>query len=259
MENRDLKDVFKTVKEKKRKEKIERLIIYLSGILLTLVFVAIGLNFFSGKADKEISQPDVKIVKDINQPVSSPVIPRDTPVGNVDTGGTDTRPKTVQESQKVESNTAQGIKDESQTKLAPEKSQPPSEPVSKNQGLIKEKEAKVNTDESQIKNQSKKEIQKKQEQKTVVSKEIVKDGQIKEKEDKKDILSMLTSGYYSIQTGAFSTKEKALEEKSKYKNAFILEENGLYKVLVGKFATDKEAKEFKSSNNIDGFVKRIKD
>jgi len=69
--------------------------------------------------------------------------------------------------------------------------------------------------------------------------------------------SLISSGGFSIQVGAFSTREKAEIEKAKYPNAYIIEENGLHKVLVGRFKTEKEARDYQREHDIKGFIKRV--
>lgn len=250
MENKDLKDVFKTVKEKRRKEKMERILVYLSGVLLALVFVAVGLNFFS-KQDKTVSEPDVKIVKDINQPVSAPVIqPSELP-----------QPQHAQKEEvnipsKEELQQTQPVKQGVVKQQEPE----PEEKISPQKLLESDK------NKQEIKKQEKKEaIQKQKEdkleykaQKPAKVHQDIQNSENSTSKDKEIVLSTISSGFFSIQVGAFSTREKAMQEKSKYSNAFIIEEGGLHKVLVGRFETDREAREYKNKHNIDGFVKRIR-
>ncbi|HEV09062.1 MAG TPA: SPOR domain-containing protein, partial [Sulfurihydrogenibium azorense] len=65
MEDKDLKSAVKQLKKKKKRETLERIIIFLSGLLLTLVFIAVGLNYYS-KSDKTVSEPQVKVVAEAN-------------------------------------------------------------------------------------------------------------------------------------------------------------------------------------------------
>ncbi|MEZ0324016.1 MAG: SPOR domain-containing protein [Hydrogenothermaceae bacterium] len=303
MENRDLKDVFKTVKEKKKKEKIERLLIYMSGILLTLVFVAIGLNFFSGKDKNQVSEPDIKIVKDINQPSAPPQIPAEEKLQEVKIPQSNQNSQTIQQPQTVNqpqvinqpenqkpiqtTKPTQNISNlqQVQNNNPPVKSQPKKEETVKQKTEPKEPKPATIKETKEVNTQPKKE--EKSESKYQVAKEeksqskkeeTHKDKKVakatestettkkpepinkktqKQTESKNEVLSLVTSGYFSIQTGAFSSRERALAEKSKYKDAFIIEENGLYKVLVGKFKSDKEAREYRAENNIPGFIKRI--
>lgn len=265
MENRDLKDVFRVVKEKRRKEKIERLLLYLSGLLLALIFTAVGLNFFS-QQDKTISEPDVKVVKDINQPISNPSLPQeelpkpqDIPpqVNPPQTAQEVVVPKSTQTSQTPPSKSAVSIQTNNQELTVPK----PEEKKTRDTKLSQESRT---TEATTTKQEENKQIKQKTESNKVENNKplVSQKEQIKERPkqpEKEDIVSKLTSGYFSIQVGAFSTKEKALQEKSKYPNAFIIEEGGLHKVLVGKFSNDKEAREYKIKNDIDGFIKRLRD
>lgn len=282
MENRDLKDVFKTVKEKKRKEKIERLLIYMSGILLTLVFIAIGLNFFSGTDKNQVSEPDIKIVKDINQPSAPPQIPKEETLQEVKIPQQENQPQAVNQpdSQKEDQKPIQTTQptqnlNKPQQVQTSDKEQTPTNHIQndtssvesqpKKEETIKQKPESKPTTVKEEKTQIKKEeihrdknVAKVTESTEMTKKtEHTKEKTQKQTESKNEVLSLITSGYFSIQTGAFSTKEKALVEKSKYKDAFVIEENGLYKVLVGKFKSDKEAREYRAQNNIPGFIKRI--
>lgn len=271
MENKDLKDVFRAVKEKKRKEKMERLLVYLSGILLALVFVAVGLNFFS-KQDKTVSEPDVKIVKDINQPVSTPVVPpSQTPqpilaeksdsMQEVKIPSKEEQPKNIQQETIKPEEPKQEYKEEkNQNQQKPAEIQKSEQKITKSE----QKESKQPKEELSKHTQQKEKVAQEQKQEQKPNKPIKTDQNIKKPEEtaqknKENPLSAVSSGFFSIQVGAFSTREKAMQETSRYTNAFIIEEGGLYKVLVGRFETDREAREYKNKNNIDGFIKRLRE
>lgn len=278
MENRDLKDVFKTVKEKKKKERIERVLIYMSGLLLILIFLAIGLNFFSTE-DKTISEPQVKLVKEINQPVATPSVPTEQPLPPPEKP-TPLPPEDLQQVQipKQEDKKQPEVKTQDTLKQVDVK------PLEEKK--IQETKVQTKPKETELKSEEEKKVQKRTPQKTQevepndkpevktqtakLSKSVDQkqtSQKTKEEEqptetkftDKDNIISKVSSGYFSIQIGAFSTREKAVQEKSRYQNAYIIEEGGLYKVLVGKFSSDKEAREYKINNNIDGFIKRLKE
>lgn len=236
MENRDLKDVFKTVREKKKREKMEKLLLYLAGVLLVLIFVAIGLNIFP-KDGRPISEPEVKIVKDINQPVATPQIPTQQQQQNKPV--LENQPQEVKLPEK--DNTLEGSNTDNKNQHTEEKLT--EKPKEKEQSKISHNEK-----------PQEKEKDSKQSKDKIISQE-----KGNKKDDSKSIVSMIRSGFFSIQVGAFSTKEKAMTEKSKYPQAFIVEEEGLYKVLVGRFETDKEAREYKNAKGIDGFIKRLRD
>ena len=60
--DQDLKDTIKKLEEAKSKqEKIERVIILLSGLLIVIIFSIIGINVYSDK-EETISEPEINIV-----------------------------------------------------------------------------------------------------------------------------------------------------------------------------------------------------
>ncbi|MGC9120237.1 MAG: SPOR domain-containing protein [Sulfurihydrogenibium sp.] len=269
MEDKDLKSAIKQIKEKKKRETLERIIIFLSGLLLTLVFIAVGLNYYS-KSDKTVSEPQVKVVAEANKPPTPPP------------------PAAIQTTPPVENNQPQqpaqqetSLEPENQQKEEVKKSENmPSQPQPTQKVEQTKKEPEKQPEKQQIVSQSKsesekhvekqkethKETVKKEPEKTTVAKTIEAKKETKQeqkansKNDEnitKEIVEKIKSGYFSIQVGAFSTREKAEVERSKYSNAFIIEEGGLHKVLVGKFPTEKEAREYQKQHDIKGFIKRV--
>jgi cell division septation protein DedD len=60
--DQDLKDTIKKLEEAKTKqEKIEKIIIILSGLLIIVIFSVIGINIYSGK-NETISEPEIDII-----------------------------------------------------------------------------------------------------------------------------------------------------------------------------------------------------
>ncbi|WP_457634595.1 SPOR domain-containing protein [Persephonella sp.] len=60
--DQDLKDTIKKLEEAKSKqEKIERIIILLSGLLIIIIFSIIGINIYSNK-EETVSEPEINIV-----------------------------------------------------------------------------------------------------------------------------------------------------------------------------------------------------
>jgi len=60
--DQDLKDALKKLEEaKNRQERIERIIILLSGLLIIVIFSIIGINIYSGK-EETVSEPEVNII-----------------------------------------------------------------------------------------------------------------------------------------------------------------------------------------------------
>ncbi|WP_028951062.1 SPOR domain-containing protein [Sulfurihydrogenibium subterraneum] len=272
MEDRDLKSAVKQIKQKKKKETLERLIIFLSGLLITLVFIAIGLNFYS-KSNQTVSEPQVKIASEAVKPTTPPQpqsLQTTPPVEQQQNKPTETNQvQPSQEKQQVETQPPQP-KQETAEKLSQKEVKEPvkQEPKDQSKAVQKvEKETKKENKEN-VKQESKpsnKPVEniekqpKKEEKQTVAMKQEnqVKSPSKKEDSTAKEIIEKIKSGYFSIQVGAFSTREKAEIEKVKYPNAYIIEEGGLHKVLVGKFQTEKEARDYQKESGIKGFIKRL--
>jgi cell division protein FtsN len=267
MEDRDLKAAVQQIKKKRKKEMMERLIIFLSGLLITLVFIALGLNYYS-KSEKTISEPDIKVATNLEKPATPPqqiqAQPRPTQPPQQPTA----EPKLPQPEQEEQLT--------GQSKLKPEETKKPAqdkEPAREQLAKEQPKEEKPKPSEKQpektksVEKQqtAEKQIEKPKQQEKPISKEQAKEEKPKQHEepkenknvDSKETTSLISSGGFSIQVGAFSTREKAEIEKAKYPNAYIIEENGLYKVLVGKFGTEKEARDYQIEHDIKGFIKRV--
>ncbi|WP_297889407.1 SPOR domain-containing protein [Sulfurihydrogenibium sp.] len=277
MEDRDLKSAVRQIKEKKKRETLERLIIFLSGLLITLVFIAIGLNFYTS-SDKTISEPQVKVLSEVNKPPAPPQPqqlqttppvqsePLQQPTINQPQPST-TQPEVVKENQK-QTQTTQNLPQNQQLTSQPERQnavvkQPqPSKTVEEQNKEVKKEENKEHQQKQETKRQevAKKEENNQQKQKIEQKEKPVQQKVVSEKEKEtsaKEVIEKLKSGYFAIQVGAFSTKEKAEIEKAKYSNAYIIEEGGLHKVLVGKFNTEKEARDYQKQHDIKGFIKRV--
>jgi len=69
--DQDFKNAIKKLEEAKRKqERTERMIIFLSGLLVVIIFSIIGINIYSG-SEETISEPEINIVAEEAQPVSA--------------------------------------------------------------------------------------------------------------------------------------------------------------------------------------------
>jgi cell division protein FtsN len=271
-------------KEKKEKEMTERLIIFLSGLLITLVFIALGLNYYS-KLEKAISEPDIKVVTSLEKPATPPqqIQAQPQPTQPLQQPTAESQPpQPKQEEQPAEQLNVKPeeakkpvqekeLSKEQLTKEQPkeEKSKPsekqPEKPKSeeKQQTVEKQTEKPKQQEKATSKEQSKEEKPKQPAIATKVEKNKEESEPVKhepkenKKVDSKEITSIILSDGFSIQAGAFSTREKAETEKAKYSNVYIVEESGLYKVLVGKFKTEKEARDYQREHNIKGFIKRV--
>jgi len=277
MEDRDLKAAVQQIKKKRKKEMMERLIIFLSGLLITLVFIALGLNYYS-KSEKTISEPDIKVATNLEKPATPPqqIQAQPQPTQPPQQPNAESQPQQPkQEKQPVgQSN----VKPEEAKKPAQEK-EPSKEQLAKEQPKeekSKPSEKQPEKTKSEEKQQTaQKQTEKPKQQEKAASKERPKEEKPKQpataakleknkeeskenkKVDSKEITSLISSGGFSIQVGAFSTRERAEIEKSKYPNAYIIEEKGLHKVLVGKFKTEKEARDYQREHDIKGFIKRV--
>jgi len=70
--DQDLKDTIKKLEEAKSKqEKIERIIILLSGLLIVIIFSIIGINIYSNR-EETISEPEINIIAN-SQPSETPL------------------------------------------------------------------------------------------------------------------------------------------------------------------------------------------
>jgi len=285
MEDRDLKAAVQQIKKKRKKELMERLIIFLSGLLITLVFIALGLNYYS-KSEKAISEPDIKLATNLEKPATppqqiqaqpQPTQPPQQPTAESQppqpkqeeqpTGQPNVKPEEAKKpAQEKEPSKEQLAKEQSKEEKPKPSEKQPEKPKSeeKQQTAQKQTEKPKQQEKAISKEQSKEEKPKQPAVTTKVEKnkeesKPVKYQQPKEnkKVDSKEITSLISSGGFSIQVGAFSTREKAEIEKAKYPNAYIIEENGLHKVLVGKFKTEKEARDYQRKHNIKGFIKRV--
>lgn len=263
MEERDLKSAVEKIKKKKKRETLERLIIFLTGLLITLLFITIGLNFYS-KSNQTVSEPDVKIATNIESTSKPPQLNQ---TQNQQKSIEEKKDENIQLSQQqqetvkpqnVENRQEETVKPQNIENNKPQKEVKQSKQVNQQQETVKPKQKEVVKQQTLEENKKQKEPTKphtnKREETVVAKKEIPAKNNI---EESKDILSLISKSVFAIQVGAFSTKEKAQEEKSKYEDAYIVEENGLYKVLIGKFKTEKEAREYQKSKDIKGFVKRV--
>ncbi|SNZ10163.1 Cell division protein DedD (protein involved in septation) [Persephonella hydrogeniphila] len=219
--DKDLKDTIKKLEEAKSKqEKIERIIILLSGLLIVIIFSIIGINVYSGK-EETISEPEINIIakqkkEEKNTPPAEKTVPK------------------VEKKEDIKS---------------------PEQPVKAEKVIEEKKVEKPKTVQEKISTPLK--TEKKVAEKTP-EKASKKTEEKPKKEQKKVAKNPFPSGYY-IQAGAFSTKKKAekLLKKLNMPNAKIRKEGELYKVLIGSFKNRKEAYRFMKEKNIKGFVRKI--
>ena len=229
MEN-DIKDTVKKLEEAKRKqEKIERIIILLSGFFVILISAIIGINIYYKGGEEKVSQPEIVIADEESKPKNENLALK----------------KEVKKELSIDKNkhqASQNIK---------EKSKADSKKVAK----IEKKE---NSQSSSVNKPEKKasEVRQKKEKK--------QDKKAKSKEKpktvkKKAVKKVQKVAFYSVQLGAFKSKENAEKFLKKLKvNGFIKEEGGFYRVFVGKFNTYKEASHFLRKHSLKGFIRKVK-
>jgi cell division septation protein DedD len=148
----------------------------------------------------------------------------------------------------------------------------PSENVAKKpvEEIAKPTENKSNLQKSESNQQNVKESQNSKNNTNVatISKQETKVKQKVEKEEKKPEKKVyskerksLKSGniYYTIQVGAFKSKENAEKFlKANKLNGFIKDEAGIYRVFIGKFKSYKEASAYLKKLPVKGFIRKIK-
>jgi DNA polymerase III gamma/tau subunit len=280
MEDRDLKAAVQQIKKKRKKELMERLIIFLSGLLITLVFIALGLNYYS-KSEKTISEPDIKVATNLEKPATPPQQIQTQPQPTEPPQQPTPESQPPQPKQEEQPAGQSNVKPEEAKKPAQEKEPSKEQPKEEKPKPSEKQPEKPKSEEKQ--QTAQKQTEKPKQQEKAISKEQPKEEKPKQpaiaakveknkeeskpvkyqqpkenkKVDSKEITSLISSGGFSIQVGAFSTREKAEIEKAKYPNAYIIEEGGLHKVLVGKFKTEKEARDYQREHDIKGFIKRV--
>ncbi len=232
MEN-DIKDTVKKLEEaKKRQEKIERIIILLSGFLVILISAIIGINIYYKGGEEKVSQPEIVIADEENAQVSL-------------------------------ENKNQALKEEVKKELSIDKNKPKiiqniketSKSNNKQTAQIEKKENKQNISA----NKPEKKVS--QVKETKEKKQVKKEQELeKAKAAKKKVTQKVQKiVFYSVQVGAFKSKENAQKFIKKLKlKGFIKEEGGFYRVFIGKFNTYKEASQFLRNHSLKGFIRKVK-
>ncbi len=71
--DKDLKDSIKKIQKKReRYERLEKIVIFFTGVIAILIFLIIGLNVYSGLSEK-VSEPEINIVENENVTKSIPI------------------------------------------------------------------------------------------------------------------------------------------------------------------------------------------
>ena len=270
--DQDLKDAIKRIEEvRNRQEKIERIIIFLSGIFIVIVFAIIGIYLYSGK-DKTVSEPEVNIVAE-SVPQSATPVSNEQKVQEQEVSKNQTATPQIKSEPEVNKEDKSKVNDQDIIKKLEEKTasqitavkpQPKTEKKAQQEKQTKIAQSKPAKKEN-TKQKESKENQKtktKVENKKVAKKteQVNKKSSTKPQVSKKSVVaSSLPSGYY-IQIGALSSlsNAKKLKKKLNLPNVYIHKEGKLYKVLIGSFKNRKEAYEFKKKHNLSkGFVRKL--
>ena len=232
MEN-DIKDTVKKLEEAKRKqEKIERIIILLSGFLVILISAIIGINIYYKGGEEKVSQPEIVIADEENAPVSL-------------------------------ENKNQALKEEVKKELSINKNKPKITQNIKETSKTDNKQiAKIDTKGNKQNTSTSKPEKKVSQVKTIKEKKKVQNIQKLEKQKvvkKKTTQNVKKAVFYSVQVGAFKSKENAQKFLKKLKlKGFIKEEGGFYRVFVGKFNSYKETSHFLKKHSLKGFIRKVK-
>ncbi|RUM59442.1 MAG: hypothetical protein DSY66_03895 [Persephonella sp.] len=258
---------------KKEKDKSEKIIYVLTGLLVLVVFGAIAILYFKPVDNKEFVKPETIQIAKVNEP--KPVNSNQTINQTVPESGKageekqsvkeqqGKQPQTIGEiiKQKSEEKASKEAKREEVKKEELQKQASQQNNVATNtEKKVKEvkKTEEVKKVEKPVKTEKKAEEVKKKEEK----KAVAKVNQKKEVSKKTPVKKHTVKKYYYVQVSALASMEKANQVKSRYvrrgfKNVIIIKEKGFYKVLIGKFNSMKEANEFIRKHNIKGGWVRI--
>lgn len=231
----DIKDTLKKLEEEKKKqEKTERLIILLIGIFVALIFAVIGINIYYTSSDNTVSEPKV-VIEDNNELKNNTV------------------EKVIPRNDLNQDNTTKQIDNEVQkTDNAKEKTNV------LNQGKEKTSSIKIEKNISKNKVADKTPPQQNKAKQNVKQEKLTKSTNFKQKIAKNKIATK-PKLVYTVQVGAFSSKERAKRYlKSIGKPGMIIEEGKIYRVVIGKFKTYKDAAQYMKKYKLKGFIRKIK-
>ena len=277
------------VSEEEEKDKSEKLIYVLTGLLVFVIFGAIAVLYFNPSPDEKIYKPKkIQVVADKEANITSKgnTTLKTTSNGNITQSK---NIKTVQNNANNGTNTTSienkaitAVKEENTNTTKTEVAQLTEE----NNKSIKENNKKTNEPKNTSNNtkedligkliadkntENKKENVKEKEKAKNTEKKVAinthtqqaenkiskKENTISKRERKK-----VERKYYYIQVSALASMEKARQVKARlerrgFKNVIIIKEKGMYKVLVGRFNSMKEAFKFIREHNIKGGWVRI--
>ena len=267
----------------KEKDKSEKLIYVLTGLLVIVIFGAIAVLYFNPSTNEKVYKPEkIQIASDMkniskvetkkeeeNKQIDINANSNET--NSVSTENTKQEKQIIQSDNQTANQTVEVIPQNTQpveNKVVQEKEKPQKEETSQKveeksvntgtQNIKKEekKESKtVEVKKAEVKKETPKKVESKKTPKTVVKKKAVKP--VKKKETKK-----VAKKYYYIQISALASMEKARQVKNRlerkgFKNVIIIKEKGLYKVLIGRFSSMKEAFKYIREKNIKGGWVRV--
>lgn len=274
----------------KEKDKSEKLIYVLTGLLVVVIFGAIAVLYFNPSADEKVYKPEkIQIVKrELNQLENKPhnislnsnednksnINSKDDNVKNNTNNLNQTVDKTlaksdintpmkkiIEEKNKLEKNSVEVSSHEEKNMLAKKSSENNLETTGKRESKNLNKSSKG---KEQIKKEGHNKIEKTEDKKVVQLNMVSKEEGITKVNKKSSKNESLQKKYYYIQVGALASMEKARKEKAKFekrgfKNIIVIKEKGLYKLLIGKFNSFKEAMEYKRNHNLkEGWIRIFK-
>jgi len=102
--DKDLKDSIKKIQKKReRYERLEKIVIFFTGVIAILIFLVIGLNVYSGLSEK-VSEPEINIVENENV-TKTPIVKKEEPKQKEEKIISTNKEKKVPEAKKPEKKT----------------------------------------------------------------------------------------------------------------------------------------------------------
>ena len=259
----------------KEKDKSEKLIYILTGLLVVVIFGAIAVLYFNPSTTEKVYKPEkIQIAADMKKQVK---IEEKAEGGKEELNNKSETTETTSQDNKQE---GQVVQSENQTAEVKEKTKETAvekhveQKAETNEKVSQETKKKTDTNvvpqtkeekqktvitkKEEVKKEAKKEV-KKTEKNVAEKKSPVKT--VKKVENKREVKKVVKK-YYYIQISALASMEKARKVKSQwekkgFKNVIIIKEKGLYKVLIGRFNSMKEAFKFLREHNIKGGWVRV--
>ena len=269
----------------KEKDKSEKLIYVLTGLLVVVIFGAIAVLYFNPSTDEKVYKPEkIQVAAETKNPNQL-----EKNINNVSSKSNEGVKRKNEKTDTQKNETAKAVNNQASDNNLTNSSSNNNLTVSSNisssdevnskripqQEKFKEKElVKGNEEKKTAKSISNKELKTEGKEKrlekskdnnsVVVQKNIKKKENISKSNKEIDKKKTIEKKYYYIQVGALASMEKARKEKAKFekrgfKNLVIIKEKGLYKILIGRFNSIKEAMNYKRKHNLEeGWIRILK-